>query len=93
MRDFTLSDIVFTSFEGKSYTIKEMRDYTLNSYQTWFIHELKTGEDLDEIASRRSVYGESSESEYYRIAENNMVDLFNNKFKLSRMKTLNIPMP
>ena len=93
MRDFGLPNITFTDDKGKSYSIKDMKDYTENSYQTWFDYELQNEEQIDEIASRKSVYGEGSESEFYRIMEHNMIALFDNMFDMSRIKTLKIPLP
>ena len=89
VRDYDLDDIVFTAYDGKTYTIKDMREYP--PYQLWFQMNVDGGVELDEIASRNEIYGEGGESEYYKIAEFNKEALFDSKFDLRNMKTIDIP--
>lgn len=90
LRDFDVNDIVFTDINGKSYSIKDMREYP--TYTTWFKYDLQQGDSLEEIASSMGVYGSGQESEYYKIAEHNIKNLFDAQFDLSRLKSINIPL-
>lgn len=91
LRDRTLDDIVFTAISGESFTIKTMREYP--SYQMFTQYNMKDNEQLDEIASRTEIYGDEGEMLYYKIVEFNKEILFDAKFDLSRIKTINIPVP
>lgn len=90
LRDVDIPNVVFVNSDGKSFTIKDMKEYT--PFDTWFQYPIKEGDELYEIASRQDVYGEDSEAEYYRIAEHNIAALFNVQFDLSKLTTLNIPL-
>ena len=88
-RDYDLENIIFDAPDGKSYSIKKMREYP--QYKFMKKVEIQKGDMLDEIACRPDVYGENSEAEYYKIAEFNMIDLFDVRFDLDRIKVINIP--
>jgi hypothetical protein len=66
-----------------------MREYP--EYETAAEISLQQGDMLDEIASRREIYGDGNEGEAYRIFENNVVALFEAGFDLNKLKSLRIP--
>lgn len=89
MRDMFLDDIVFESASGKSYTIKDMREYP--EYVFWKRIKINSGDDLDEIASRNTVYGQDGELLFYTIFEFNRVALFDLQFDTTLLRTIDIP--
>jgi hypothetical protein len=91
LRDKDLQDIVFVDQTGNSKTVKAMREYP--SLTTWFTYNMNQGDEIDEIASRKDVYGDGGEGQYYRIAWHNIAELFDVQFDVSQLRTLNIPMP
>jgi hypothetical protein len=91
IRDSDIKDISFTDANGRTYLIKDMKDYTALNYQQWFIYNLKQGEDLDAIAARNDVYREGAESNFYKILEYNAQALCNVNFDITKLKTINIP--
>jgi len=60
-------------------------------YTTRETINIREGEFLDEIATRKNVFGPDSEISIYTIFEHNVLDLFENYFNLWDLKTLNIP--
>jgi len=46
---------------------------------------------LDEIASRGNIYGEGMEAESYKIFNENIVNIVEYNFDLSKLKSLRIP--
>lgn len=91
LRDNDLQSIIFTDMAGNSYTIKSMREYTPQT--TWFTLNLQQGDEIDEIASRKEVYGNGGEAQYYKIVNHNIAALFDVGFDLSQLKTLDVPLP
>ena len=90
LRDLNIKNIVFTDKYGTSYTIKSMREYPV--YQHWQQVNITSKDDMDEIASRKEIYGEEAENLYYMIAEFNMPILFDSRFDTTNIRTLNIPL-
>lgn len=90
MRYFTQDDIVFTNRNGKSFTLKEIREFP--KYVTMAILQIQGASSLDEIASREEVYGDDMESQSYKIFEHNAKDIVNAGFDLTKLTTLRIPM-
>lgn len=89
MRYQQIDTIVFTDKNNKSYSIKDMREYPTYTHMT----NLKTQADdmIDQIASRQEIYGTSAEHSVYRIYENNIENLFECYFDMSKIKILDIP--
>ena len=88
-RYINVDTYTFVDQSGNSYTLKERREipdqtiaYTIN------IHE---GDQIDEIATRRDVYGVGSEGDSHKIFDANLVDIVESKFDLSKLRTLKIP--
>jgi hypothetical protein len=88
-----VADVSFTDYNGNSYSVKDIRYLDASDYETWFSVELKSGDDLDEIASRKNVYRDGGEPEVYRIIEHNIIALMDCMFDTSMMKSIKIPIP
>jgi len=91
MRNLTTPTLSFTDANGRTFAINDFQPYP--KYSTWFQYPVQTGDDLDEIASKSNVYGSGSEANYYQIVEHNIALLFDVKFDLNKIETLNIPLP
>ncbi len=81
--------ISFTDIDGNRYPIKDMREFP--TYVDAFTFQLIGNEELDEIASRRDVYGDDGENLSYKIVEHNKALMVDYKFNLTKMKELKIP--
>jgi len=89
MRDLSVETISFLDANKKTYAIKDMTEYV--DYALSFILPIQNKDRIDEIATRKDVYGEDSEEDIYKIIEMNIVELFESKFNLSKLKELKIP--
>lgn len=90
MRYALVDDIVFTDINGKEYTIKDFRPY--EQFKTFAKIKLQGEKYLDEIATRPEYYGDDAEGESYKIADANIVKLFEADFDLSKIKELQVPL-
>lgn len=88
MRDFNVEDMTFTDINGKAVVLKEMREYptdtTLKEKYT-----VQNGDCLDLIAVKE--YGDGSESDSYKIYDENVETIVDNGFSLQGIKQLRIP--
>ena len=89
MRNLTVSTITFTDKNGVQYPVKDMREYA--EQETGTIINLRDGDYIDEIASRRDVYRTGSEDLSYQIIEANRIKIVDSDWDLSRLKQLIIP--
>jgi len=89
MRYEAIDTVPFTTIDGKTNNIKDIREYEILEILSFL--NLR-GEDLiDEIATREEFYGSGSEFDSYKIVDQNIVILFDNDFNLSKIKKLGIP--
>lgn len=65
--------------------------YEIEKKNTMINYEKGRSAFADDIISRSDVYGEETESEAYRIAEQNHVALYERRFDLSRLNPILIP--
>lgn len=80
--------IVFTNYQGKQFPVKDIR---LISTQTVSFEIDKSETDLlDEVASRKSVYGDFGENQSWRIFDLNIVKLTENNFDVTKIRKLKI---
>ena len=86
-----LPDVVF-EIDGARNTIKDIRYYSDFPHNPGINIKIKQGDRLDAIASRRTVYGEGSEDEAFRIFEHNAATLMDNNYEMEGIKILNIPL-
>ena len=89
MRYETIENITFTNISGKSIEIKDIRPYP--EYQLMVSLLIKAEDEIDEIASRKEIYGDSAEDQTYKIIDFNIVKLFENDFDLQKLTRLSIP--
>ena len=89
MRYLDVPTVTFTASNGKSYQIRDRRPITV--YSTAFDMNASGRDMLDEIASRREVWGANAEGLAYAIFDNNVEKMVELNFDLTRIKTLHIP--
>ena len=90
MRYIGVDDIVFEDKDGVATTVKDMRE--IGVYTKGFTLQMPARAMLDEIACKRSVYGEGSEDLSYAIFDFNIEKIMENNFDLTRMKQIDIPL-
>ena len=89
MRYMTIPTISFTDSYGRTHAIKDMREYP--TYTTMMMLDTKATDQIDEIATRQDVYGDGAEGDTYKIHEANIEKLFEEKWDMSKIKQLRIP--
>ena len=89
MRYLLIDDIQFTDINSRTVTIKDMREYEEQEIISFL--NLYSEKYLDEIATRPEFYGDDLEFESYKIADQNIVKLFDAGFDMSKIKKLEIP--
>jgi len=89
MRYIEVDTISFTDIDGNSYPVKDIRpiDTETIAYEI----DVKDGDLLDEVASRKEVYGDNGELQSYRLFDANIVKLTEAGFKIQGLKTLKVP--
>ena len=90
MRYIDVDTVTFTDINGKSYPVKDRRDISTQTLA--FEIDVKEGDLLDEVASRREVYGDFGEVHAWRIFDLNIVRLTEAGFDMSKIKRLKIPL-
>jgi len=84
-----IDTITFTDVNGNSYPVKDIR---LISSQTFALEIDRSEHDLlDEIASRREIYGDFGEVQSWRIFDLNIVKFTEANFSLTKIKRIKIP--
>lgn len=86
---FDTEIISFSDIYGKSFAIRDMREYP--DYVLFDTANVTKRDRLDEIATRRQYYGDGAEGETYKLVEFNIEQLFENDFDLEKVKTIKIP--
>lgn len=90
MRYFREPDVVFTNANGVSVTLKETRE--LEELETATEIEVHENDMLDEIATKRDVYGENAEALVYKLFDANAVEIIESGYNLGRVGKLKIPL-
>lgn len=89
MRYFDIDTVSFTNKDGKSAPIKEKRPIENNP----IAFEVNTNNQLlDEIASRKDVYGEGYEDHSYKIFDANCVEIIEAGYDLTKVRRMKIPL-
>lgn len=91
MRYELVDNIVFTDKDGKSVTIKDMREFPTD-YLLKMIMAVSENDMIDEICCRKDVYDQDSEFMAYKIYDFNIMNLFENNFNLGSVKELRLPL-
>lgn len=92
MRYQNIADITFRNANGKSLILKDMREYPKVQTTMVNLSNVKEFDKIDEIATRTEIYGAEAESESYKIFDANIVNLFDNRFNMAKIKNLSIPL-
>lgn len=87
MRYLTIDNIVFTDKDGNVFTLKDMREYP--AYVLMENIKIQKGDMLDEIASRKNIYGDDAEMMTFKIFDFNRLQIVESDF--NTLKTLDIP--
>lgn len=90
MRYFDVDEVTFKNALGKSIKIKDLLPIPVRSNNSVII-TLAKDDELDEIATRTDIYGESYETKVYDIFIENVEELVQNDFDMNRLKRLRIP--
>ncbi len=90
MRYNDIDTISFTDSNGNSFPIKDIRP--IPSEPISFTVDPIGNVDIDEIASRRGVYGDLAEDQSYRIFDANSVELMESNFDASMLSEIKIPL-
>lgn len=88
MRYFNIPDVTFTNYFGKSVKIKDVLPKPKQA-TTSVIYPLVQGDMLDDIAVRQ--HGEDHEMDSYDLFAENMEEITQCDFDLSRLKRIRIP--
>jgi hypothetical protein len=91
MRYYKQSTILFTTADGLSVVLKDTLPITPKAAGTLKV-TTSSETALDEIASRKEIYGERMEAECYRIFDENIEELFESRFDMSKIPTLRVPL-
>ena len=90
MRYNSIDNITFTDYNGDSFLLKDIRPIP-NEAISFSINP--SGDiDLDEVASRKEVYGDLAEDQSYRIFDANIVKLVENDFNNKMLNEIKIPL-
>ena len=90
MRYFNIDEVTFKNALGRSVKIKALLPIPVRSNNSVII-TLAKDDELDEIATRTDIYGESYETKAYDIFIENVEELVQNDFDMNRLKRLRIP--
>lgn len=89
MRYLNADTIIFVDKNSISYQIKD--NLPIGIYTTAIVETLNNDTMIDELISREEYYGDNSESLSYAVVDNNIVEMMENEFNLSNIKSLKIP--
>lgn len=87
-----MNDIPITVFDffGRQLPIKDIKD--IAQYTNFINVDVSTESTIDEVCVRNDIYGEQTEDQSYKIFEANIVELTDNNFSMSVIKSLRIPL-
>ena len=87
MRYIQVPSITFTNARGETIVLKDIRP--IASYSRAFDFGNSAGDPLDLVAIK--AYGDHSEAMWYKIADQNIKEIVEKKFRLDTIKTLSVP--
>lgn len=90
MRYININTISFTNSQGITVPIKDKRPILKEAIS--FEVGKNSEDDLDEVVSRASVYGEDAEDQSYRLFDANIIEIVENKYDLSKVRKLKVPL-
>lgn len=89
MRYFNINTVSFTNHNNITVPIKDKRPIEDNPIS--FRADVKN-QLLDEIASRKEIYGDGGEDQSYKIFDANIIKIVESGYDLTKVKTVNIPL-
>jgi len=89
VRYINQNTVSFITFDGRKIPVRELRE--IPTYPKLKTIPVYSGSFVDEIASRRDIYGADAEGESYKIIEHNKIKFVESNFNLYRFKILEIP--
>ena len=89
MRYFNIPTVSFNDANGRTVPVKDVRP--IGQEVVDFGITTKEGDLLDEIASREEIFGPGSEDESFRLFDANIVELYEARFDVSKVRRLSIP--
>lgn len=88
MRYFDIETVSFTNSAGVTAPVKVTRP--ISTDPPLFVASVDNGL-LDEIASRKEVYGEEKEDQGFRIFDASILDIVEAGYDLTKVKKVNVP--
>lgn len=90
MRYINADEHSFTSADGVTAAVKDILPVA-PSATSFLTVACDSQTSLDEISSREDIYGEGAESSAYKIFDENIVEIVEAGFDLSKLRTLRVP--
>lgn len=90
MRYAEIDTVSYEDVNGNIKAVKDMREYP--SYTLKDKVKLRVGDRVDEIVTRAEHYGDDAEGESYKVVDFNIEEIYEEKFDLSRIRTLGVPL-
>lgn len=89
MRFIGTPTVTFTDDRGNSYNIYDFRK--IPKYETARTLNRFSGEDFDEIFSRRDIAGEGMEAQSFQLHEANIQEILDANFNYDKIRSVKIP--
>lgn len=89
-RYISVDTITFTNKNGNSFPVKDTRPISEQTINQEI--DVTRGDLLDEIASRKEVFGDNGEVQTWRLFDANIVELTENGFEINNIKKLKVPL-
>ncbi len=89
MRYNSIDTITFTDQDGNQFPVKDIRP--LQVFDTYTAIKVEKGMKLDDVVSRREIYGDGTEGLSYALLDHNAEKMVENDFDVSALKELKIP--
>ena len=89
MRYLNVPTINFVDINGINYAVKDIRPF--DTYTIGLTKTIEADIDIDELISRKDIYGDNTESLTYMVMDANAEVLCENNYNLTKVKSLSIP--
>ena len=89
MRYLGIDTVSFTDINGNDFPVKDIREF--QTLQIGVQIKSETGVQLDEVMSRKDIYGNDAEDLAFALFDANRVKITESDFILSKIKRLDVP--